>query len=989
MVSPPCAKLLASPDLAALGSAFSCCDASVSTTSATSAAAPVVAAPVLDPAVAPILVNSTTKPPSFILVPSASPSAGEDTPPSLSCGRPDSITIRQAQAATALPTSLASVAGVDVLEVHGTLRGHVDVSGFDTLRRLVLSNNVDLVLDPGKSKSPLSSSPNLRELDLSNNGIEGEFPKAVLGKGQLQLLNLSNNRLVGRIPDTLASSLPRLRSLDLAHNQITGPVPSLRTLTTLQSLHLANNQLTDLHPDTLPDTLQDLNVAHNQLTNILALETWATTLKSVSVYDNPQLAVRLGDTVFKDLTSLDLRKVKAVHFGVRAAVPFPQPPGFTCQIDPATACIRSAGADVAVLPAAGSTTTRSPTSPPDSDAAASPTRRLVAGSGGADPLGNAADAGATVTPMGKVIYLWKLCNVAKRCVTVDPAGLDSDLATASGDDPGADLPSAVTNSGGADVGGPWAVILTATVSVLFAVVVLLVMHILRQNRRTRRIKAKLDRATHRTEFHLDPPPPILSGAAPTVVAPLDSDSEPELVSPNPHLVAYDVPVAPPPAVVRAWAMYPQPRPPSAVAAEEVALRAIPSAAPRVDLLSPTTTVPMGWPTVAGANGAGKVHPLIAGFQPSMGSVSTAVLSSSPVTDSAPPPPPSLFPASSAWTLRAPTPPPPPVPAVTEKVHPLIAGWHPSTATVATVVLPPPLSPNTDVPPIPSTSPWTSRAPTPPPSTPTVPPAAADPDDETAAAMAAWPYLAQTGWGEFMALAVYPHTPTMRDEIALVPGDTVWVEVAYRDGWAAGVNLTRNVQGVFPLVCLRPEDEYVPPPGVPFIGGGAGAGMWGGMPWTGGADTQVPPPWAAGFAGPMPQEGVLPPPPPPTSPVGVVPPSPAALPNVWLPFPPPPPPVPDVKLPYPDSDSDENRLAPHADMSGASSSSATLTNPVPRPKHVRQAAAARVPPIVTDAVLTVGGGAGGGEDAETVVVSPGPPAREGFRGVEACREVEQE
>ncbi|KNE58369.1 hypothetical protein AMAG_03952 [Allomyces macrogynus ATCC 38327] len=914
MVSPPCAKLLASPDLAALGSAFSCCDASVSTAAS---AAPVAAAPTLNPAVAPILVNGTTKPsPSFILVPSASPSAGEDTPPLLSCGRPDSITIRQAQAITALPASLASVAGLDVLEVHGTLRGHVDVSGFDTLRRLVLSNSVDLVLDPGKSKSPFSSSPNLRELDLSNNGIEGEFPKGVLGKGQLQLLNLSNNHLVGHIPESLVSSLPRLRMLDLAQNQLTGPVPSLRALTSLQSLYLANNQLTNLHPDTLPDTLQDLNVAHNQLTDILALETWATTLKSVSVYDNPQLAVRLGDVVFKDLTSLDLRKVKAVHFGVRAAVPFPQPPGFTCQIDPATACIRSAGADVvAVSPVSSSSSPSGSTRAPDADAAASPTRRLVAGTGGPDPLGNAAD----------VIYLWKLCNVAKRCVAVDPAGLDSDLATASGDDPGADLPTAAGNSGGTAVAGPWAVILTATVSVLFAVVVLLVMHILRQNRRTRRIKVKLDRATamHRTEFAMDPPPPILSGAAPTVVAPLDSDSEPELASPtNLHAgVAYDVLTAPPPAVVRAWAMYPQPRPPSAVAAEEVALRAIPSAVPRGDLLSPTAAVPMGWPTTTGANGGGgKVHPLIAGFQPSMGSVSTAVLSSSPVTESAPPPPPPLFPSSSAWMSRAPS--PPPVPAVTEKIHPLIAGWHPSSATVATVVLPPPpSSPTTDVPPVPSTSPWTSRAPTSPPSTPTAPPAAADPDDETAAAMAAWPYLHQTGWGEFMAVAVYPHTPTMRDEIALIPGDTVWVEVA-------------------------PEDEYAPPPGVPFMGGAAGAG-WGGMPWAGGpveggsGRPPVPPPWAVML------DAVQQPPPsppvPPTSPVGLVPPppSPAAPmpPILWPPFPPPP--VPDVKILYPDSDKDENHFTLHADVSGASSSSATLTNGATlRPKHVRQAAAAR-------------------------------------------------
>ncbi|ORZ37393.1 hypothetical protein BCR44DRAFT_1511955 [Catenaria anguillulae PL171] len=57
---------------------------------------------------------------------------------------------------------------------------------------------------------------------------------------------------------------------------------------------------------------------------------------------------------------------------------------------------------------------------------------------------------------------------------------------------------------------------------------------------------------------------------------------------------------------------------------------------------------------------------------------------------------------------------------------------------------------------------------------------------------------------FAARVVHSHEPDMGDEIALVPGDAVWVESVFVDGWGAGTNLTRNVMGVFPLVCIVPE-----------------------------------------------------------------------------------------------------------------------------------------------------------------------------------------
>jgi Leucine-rich repeat (LRR) protein len=56
---------------------------------------------------------------------------------------------------------------------------------------------------------------------------------------------------------------------------------------------------------------------------------------------------------------------------------------------------------------------------------------------------------------------------------------------------------------------------------------------------------------------------------------------------------------------------------------------------------------------------------------------------------------------------------------------------------------------------------------------------------------------------FVAEAVTNHFPDRGDEIALIRGDTILVEIIFEDGWAAGTNLTRNVQGVFPLVAVKP------------------------------------------------------------------------------------------------------------------------------------------------------------------------------------------
>ena len=51
----------------------------------------------------------------------------------------------------------------------------------------------------------------------------------------------------------------------------------------------------------------------------------------------------------------------------------------------------------------------------------------------------------------------------------------------------------------------------------------------------------------------------------------------------------------------------------------------------------------------------------------------------------------------------------------------------------------------------------------------------------------------------------PFTPSLHDEIAVVPGDEVIVLQAFDDGWVQVRNAAKDV-GLVPLDCLRPEGQ---------------------------------------------------------------------------------------------------------------------------------------------------------------------------------------
>lgn len=89
----------------------------------------------------------------------------------------------------------------------------------------------------------------LQVLDISNNQLIGQIPQC-LGdfSNSLLVLNLRNNRFHGNLPETFIEG-SNLKTLDFSHNQIQGKIPrSLLKCKMLEILNLGNDNMNDTFP---------------------------------------------------------------------------------------------------------------------------------------------------------------------------------------------------------------------------------------------------------------------------------------------------------------------------------------------------------------------------------------------------------------------------------------------------------------------------------------------------------------------------------------------------------------------------------------------------------------------------------------------------------------------------------------------------------------------------------------------------------------------
>ena len=88
------------------------------------------------------------------------------------------------------------------------------------------------------------------------------FGVTLLGNGRVEELSLPGNDLRGTLPADLGS-LTSLNVLNLSDNRLSGTLPDLRALTILTTLNLGDNQLSGTIPDWLGDLLQLQNLYLN------------------------------------------------------------------------------------------------------------------------------------------------------------------------------------------------------------------------------------------------------------------------------------------------------------------------------------------------------------------------------------------------------------------------------------------------------------------------------------------------------------------------------------------------------------------------------------------------------------------------------------------------------------------------------------------------------------------------------------------------------
>ncbi|KAM7502833.1 hypothetical protein LguiB_001737 [Lonicera macranthoides] len=144
-----------------------------------------------------------------------------------------------------------------------------------------ISTFVELTVQSCFSEGPFPSiiGCNLRHLDLSYNGFNGEISELLVGSfsrcrtSSLEELFLSFNQFSGQLPNSWGHLNNSLRTLDLSSNSISGPLPtSIGELSKLQILNLYFNNMNGSIPKSLGrlTELKELQLDSNDWEGVLS-----------------------------------------------------------------------------------------------------------------------------------------------------------------------------------------------------------------------------------------------------------------------------------------------------------------------------------------------------------------------------------------------------------------------------------------------------------------------------------------------------------------------------------------------------------------------------------------------------------------------------------------------------------------------------------------------------------------------------------------------
>ncbi|KAK4418917.1 Receptor-like protein 6 [Sesamum alatum] len=161
----------------------------------------------------------------------------------------------------------------------------------------------------GPIPSSIKNLTQLVNLDLSTNQFVGSVPSFAFLKN-LEWIDLSGNRLTGRIPDNLWEGLEKLEFLDLSQNSLEGELPaSLFDLPSLKAIHLSNNSFSGVIRDSLNSSsspLEDLELNLNNFEGPIPQFLFELQNLSSLCLSSNKFKGSLQLTDFRNLTYLDL-----------------------------------------------------------------------------------------------------------------------------------------------------------------------------------------------------------------------------------------------------------------------------------------------------------------------------------------------------------------------------------------------------------------------------------------------------------------------------------------------------------------------------------------------------------------------------------------------------------------------------------------------------------------------------------------------------------
>ncbi|XP_039170176.1 receptor-like protein 35 [Eucalyptus grandis] len=176
----------------------------------------------------------------------------------------------------------------------------------------------------GGNVSPLiCNASELMVLDLSNNSLMGTLPECLMSFSKnLSVLNLRINKIQGMIPRKFAND-SKLRTIDFSQNRFEGTLPwSLLHCENLEVLDLGNNRMKDTFPDwlgTLPK-LQVLVLRSNMFHGFVSSPREARSFSELRIFDlsNNNLSGPLPVSYIMKLTAMmyqDKRQGKLQYMG--------------------------------------------------------------------------------------------------------------------------------------------------------------------------------------------------------------------------------------------------------------------------------------------------------------------------------------------------------------------------------------------------------------------------------------------------------------------------------------------------------------------------------------------------------------------------------------------------------------------------------------------------------------------------------------------------